>query len=105
MTSPSNAAPVSSALSAALRQSRSGARRPPWRRLAVGGALLAIAVQVLVMAQLAQHQVERGVQLRQALAAEKAESANGLRTHSDMQFKAVSLGQGERDSQAAYARY
>lgn len=97
---------VSSTRSAASCGSSRQARfSVSWLRVATVVAVLAIAVQVLAMAQLAQHQVERGVQLRQALAAEKAESANGLRTHSDMQFKAVSLGQGERDSQAAYARY
>lgn len=105
MTSPSNAAPVSSALSAALRQSRSGARRPPWRRLAVGGALLAIAVQVLVMAQLAQHQVQRGVQLRQALAVEKAERAAVARAAAKSLVRTAAASPGSADSAPAYVLY
>lgn len=44
-------------------------------RLAVVLALLAIAVQLVVMAQLAQQQVQRGTQLRQALAEERDRSA------------------------------
>ena len=73
---PSATAPAAS-FSAALKASRTA--RPevqsPWLRLAVVVALLAIAVQLVVMAQLAQHQVQRGVQLRQAIAAERADAS------------------------------
>ncbi len=72
-STPSSAATAAS-FSAALRASRQ-ARVPtqsPWLRLAVVVALLAIAVQLVAMAQLAQHQVQRGVQLRQTIAAERA---------------------------------
>ena len=73
---PSAPAPAAS-FSAALKASRTA--RPevqsPWLRLAVVVALLAIAVQLVVMAQLAQHQVQRGVQLRQAIAAERADAS------------------------------
>lgn len=70
---PSATAPAAS-FSAALKASRTARPevRSPWLRLAVVVALLAIAVQLVVMAQLAQHQVQRGVQLRQAIAAERA---------------------------------
>ena len=73
---PSATAPAAS-FSAALKASRTA--RPevqsPWLRLAVVVALLAIAVQLVVMGQLAQHQVQRGVQLRQAIAAERADAS------------------------------
>ena len=41
---------------------------PRWLRLAIGVAMVAIIAQLLAMAQLAKYQVERGVQLRQAIA-------------------------------------
>lgn len=73
---PSATAPAAS-FSAALKASRTARPevRSPWLRLAVVVALLAIAVQLVVMAQLAQHQVQRGVQLRQAIAAERADAS------------------------------
>ena len=71
-STPSSAATAAS-FSAALRASRQAKvpTQSPWLRLAVV-ALLAIAVQLVAMAQLAQHQVQRGVQLRQTIAAERA---------------------------------
>ena len=69
----------SAALSAASRNRQNDAR-PTWLRWAVAGALLAIAVQLVMMAQLAQHQVQRGVQLRQAIAAERDDPAGQLRS-------------------------
>lgn len=73
---PSAAIPTAS-FSAALKASRTAKPevQSPWLRLAVVVALLAIAVQLVVMAQLAQHQVQRGVQLRQAIAAERADAS------------------------------
>ena len=73
---PSATAPAAS-FSAALKASRTAKPevQSPWLRLAVVVALLAIAVQLVVMAQLAQHQVQRGVQLRQAIAAERADAS------------------------------
>lgn len=41
----------------------------PWWRLAIGVALVAIALQLMALAQLARQQVQRGVQLRHAIAA------------------------------------
>ena len=73
---PSATAPAAS-FSAALKATRTAKPevQSPWLRLAVVVALLAIAVQLVVMAQLAQHQVQRGVQLRQAIAAERADAS------------------------------
>ncbi|WP_173024705.1 hypothetical protein [Acidovorax sp. SRB_14] len=49
--------------------SRSSPSAPPrWPRLFLAVALVAIAAQLLAMAQLAQHQVQRGVELRQTIA-------------------------------------
>ena len=73
---PSATAPAAT-FSAALKASRTAKPevQSPWLRLAVVVALLAIAVQLVVMAQLAEHQVQRGVQLGQASAAERADAS------------------------------
>ncbi len=51
-----------------------------WFWLAVAIALLAVGAQLLAMAQLAQHQVQRGAQLRQTLAAERGATGTAATT-------------------------
>lgn len=92
---------ASSALPDAARRP-GGNARSPWLRLAAISALLAIGVQILVMAQLAQHQVQRGVQLRQALAAEKAERAAVAGIENGTPLRSAAVVQGNADSLPAY---
>ncbi len=101
-TSPPSSA--SSALADAARRP-GGNARSPWLRLAVIGALLAIGVQMLVMAQLAQHQVQRGAQLRQALAAEKAERGSVAGIENGTPLRSAAVVQGNADSLPAYVLY
>ena len=63
-------------------------------------ALLAIAVQLVVMAQLAQHQVQRGVQLRQAIAVERQNSAALFASEPQPYPDTVSAGEGQLDGGA-----
>ena len=63
-------------------------------------ALLAVGAQLLAMAQLAQHQVQRGAQLRQALAAERAATAGQGSTGA--QFQTVSAAQRTADELPAH---
>lgn len=68
----------------------------PWLRL----ALLAIAVQLVVMAQLAQYQVQRGVQLRQAQAVGMAGAvANAHAVQGSV--RTASTGQNHADARTA----
>ncbi len=83
LTSNAHSHSVSLALSAAVRSARNYVRSP-WLFLAGVGVLLTIALQMLVMAQLAQHQVQRGVELRQGLAVEAADVANPARAAADL---------------------
>lgn len=99
MRSTSTANFVSPALSAAPRSTRTHVRSP-WLFLAGVGALLTISVQKLVMAQLAPHQMQRSVQLRQALAADTPDRANSKRVAADMRTQ--SAIQSSADSLAGY---
>ena len=63
-------------------------------------ALLAIAVQLVVMAQLAQHQVQRGVQLRQAIAMERQNSAALFASEPQPYPDTVATGEGQQDGGA-----
>lgn len=85
--------------SAAVRSARTSLRSP-WLCLAGVSVLLTIAVQMLVMAQLAQHQVHRGVQLRQALAVDPADRADPARSVANMH--AQSAMQSSADSLPGY---
>ena len=100
-TASSSSVPEPSTLSAASPRLGANARSP-WLRRGMVGALLAIAVQILVMAQLAQRQVERGVQLRQALASEKTEGIAGVRTAARMPLQGMQIGQGGADPLPAH---
>ena len=90
---------LSPAWSAAVRSARTSLRSP-WLCLAGVGVLLTIALQMLVMAQLAQHQVQRGVQLRQALTADTADRADPARSAAPM--SAQSVMQSSADSLPGY---
>lgn len=66
-------------------------------------ALLAIAAQLVVMAQLAQYQVQRGVHLRQTQATGMAEDIATARTGgSSLQQHTASFGQGDAGAVPAY---
>ena len=100
-STPSSAASTG-AFSAALKASTasSNATSSRWLRLAVRVSLLAIAVQLVVMAQLAQHQVQRGVQLRQAIAVERQNSEALFRPEPQLYPDTVSADDGQQAGDA-----
>lgn len=83
------------------RRNSSAQGRSPWLRLAVLGALLAIAVQLLVMAQLAQHQVQRGVNLRQAQADKTTDAMASAHHEVNASLRTASASQNHANARAA----
>ena len=90
------------------RHSQGGASSQPktgisWLRLAKVGALLAIAAQMVVMALLAQYQVQRGVQLRQTQAIGMTEGRAVGRTQDGLQLHTASATQGDVGTAPSHA--
>lgn len=90
---------VSPALSVTSRNERTDIPSP-WLYLAGVGVLLIIAVQMLVMAQLAEHQVQRGIELRQGLIVDTPSRADPARVAADMRTQPAT--QSSADSLPGY---